>query len=280
MKPDDRAIPSDAPSNQAPKLPEGRRQLEQLLVKLDEFLASVSGITEARDLERRRIQTNVDRIRRGLPPNAQVLKHDVQPPRRLPAELSQLVENDVDPEERAAILEAVAEATAIERELERLMAGKPTDVETLQAICTLINRTCEADRKAHQPYERLANRIRIKLDESDRPEKQIRVRLRKPRRIKSERPDLTFLRGAIERWHQFGTENENPTPASADDLLYKIGLGNEPLNWDKTRVSKAMKLMFPDGGHKQYKRLCSAKALEGFINRSDDGTRSVEAAFR
>ena len=85
--------------------------------------------------------------------------------------------------------------------------------------------------------------------------------------------DSAILFGAIESWHNFGSENERSGPASIDELLNhslrKIG-------WEKSRTSKAFKSLC--NGKKKYNQACTSGVTEGFINQLRDGEVRIDAA--
>lgn len=65
----------------------------------------------------------------------------------------------------------------------------------------------------------------------------------------SRKNDPALLQAALDAWHHWSSRDPNHEPASARDLLNQ-SLGT--LGWDKTRLSRAFRMLFPNGGHKQY----------------------------
>src|SRR5579872_1917964 len=136
----------------------------------------------------------------------------------------------------------------------------------------------ESDSITHPQQLERAQDQAAGIPASGRRDKATNGRTGKAPRKRKESRALIIVRAALDHWHQWGTEDENPNPASQRDLLEKMGLGKSPTNWDPPRLSKAMKLMFPNGGHREYKRLCSVNGLKGFLNCGKDGSMIVDAA--
>ncbi|MFC1636606.1 hypothetical protein ACFL5Z_17385 [Planctomycetota bacterium] len=82
--------------------------------------------------------------------------------------------------------------------------------------------------------------------------------------------DKLQLEAFLIKHHGYGTGSINWEPAT-QKIIQNI------FNWNQSKVSRVMKLLFGEKPMQKYKQLCRGRVLKGFIKKHDNGTSDIEA---